>query len=183
MFEKLKEEINMNKISLIIFVIGLSLIVGCTQQPVAQPETSLNMPVPGNENVQEIVVVEDLPVEPTMEEPEPTTEPIIESEITPEPEQEEPEETVKEFTMDASNFKYSVKNIEVNQGDRVKIKITNVEGTHDFVLDELNVDSGLLPRNQEQTIEFVADKKGSYEYYCSVGKHRELGMWGTITIK
>jgi plastocyanin len=29
----------------------------------------------------------------------------------------------------------------------------------------------------------VADKNGSYEYYCSVGNHRASGMVGVITVE
>jgi hypothetical protein len=32
-------------------------------------------------------------------------------------------------------------------------------------------------------VEFTADKAGTFEYYCSVGNHRAMGMKGTLTVK
>jgi heme/copper-type cytochrome/quinol oxidase subunit 2 len=96
---------------------------------------------------------------------------------------------VKEFTMqsfteviDGKYYpQYSFKEISVNQGDLVRIKITNTKGTHDFKIDEFNVYS-MTPLNEEVTIEFVADKKGSFEYYCTQPGHRQNGHWGTLKV-
>lgn len=33
------------------------------------------------------------------------------------------------------------------------------------------------------TITFVEDKKENFEYYCTVGKHRETGMKSTLGIE
>ncbi len=89
---------------------------------------------------------------------------------------------VKEFTLDASNFKYSVKNIEVNEGDTVRITLNVSEGMHDWRLDEFNAATRMMTVGDSDTIEFVADKAGTYEYYCSMGNHRQLGMVGTLTV-
>jgi plastocyanin len=32
-------------------------------------------------------------------------------------------------------------------------------------------------------IEFVANKKGKFEYYCSVGEHRAMGMKGNLVVE
>jgi plastocyanin len=34
----------------------------------------------------------------------------------------------------------------------------------------------------EEVIEFTADKVGSFEYYCSVGSHRQMGMKGVLKV-
>ena len=36
---------------------------------------------------------------------------------------------------------------------------------------------------EEQTITFVADKTGGFEFYCSVGNHRAMGMVGTLIVR
>jgi plastocyanin len=90
---------------------------------------------------------------------------------------------VKEFTVSANNFKYDVTEIKVNQGDTVKINFVNDEGFHDWVLDEFNAKTKQLNAGEKETIEFVADKTGTYEYYCSVGKHREMGMVGNLIVE
>src|SRR3989344_8168699 len=72
---------------------------------------------------------------------------------------------VKEFVMNSFTEvvdgkyypQFSPKEITVNKGDLVRIKITNTKGTHDFKIDEFGVYSE-TPLDQEVTVEFVADK-------------------------
>ena len=71
----------------------------------------------------------------------------------------------------------------VNKGDTVKITVKNVNGTHDFKIDEFNVSTRTLNTGETQTITFVADKAGTFEYYCSVGNHRAMGMVGTLIVR
>jgi nitrite reductase (NO-forming) len=33
------------------------------------------------------------------------------------------------------------------------------------------------------SVEFVADKTGTFEYYCSVGAHRAMGMTGSLVVE
>jgi len=93
------------------------------------------------------------------------------------------EGTVKEFAVEGSNFEFSMKEIKVNEGDTVKITFKSVEGTHDWVIDEFDAKTSQLEADQEEVIEFVADQAGTFEYYCSVGDHRELGMVGNLIVE
>jgi nitrite reductase (NO-forming) len=96
---------------------------------------------------------------------------------------------VKEFTLtsftevvDGKYFpQFSLKEITVNKGDTVRLKITNTKGVHDFKIDEFNV-YAMTPLNQEVTVEFVADKEGLFEYYCTQPGHRQNGHWGTLNV-
>ncbi len=89
---------------------------------------------------------------------------------------------VQVFTVEASPFKFAPKSITVNQGDKVKIVFKNISGKHDLVIDEFDVKTDVLDAGGEETIEFVADKKGTFEFYCSVGNHRAMGMVGTLSV-
>lgn len=101
-----------------------------------------------------------------------------------------PLENVKEFTMtsfteiiDGKYYpQYSLKNITVNKGDLVRIKITVTSGMHDFKIDEFGVYSE-TPLNEETVIEFVADEVGEFVYYCTKPGHRANGHWGTLIVK
>jgi plastocyanin len=73
--------------------------------------------------------------------------------------------------------------INVNEGDRVKIVFKNTQGFHDFVIDQYGVATKQTNAPAEEVIEFTADKAGSFEYYCSVGEHRAMGMKGTLVVK
>jgi plastocyanin len=90
---------------------------------------------------------------------------------------------VKEFTVTGKNFSFAPAAMTVNKGDRVRITFVNDSGTHDLVIDEFNARTKVIQGGAQETIEFVADTTGSFEYYCSIGKHREMGMKGTLTVK
>lgn len=90
---------------------------------------------------------------------------------------------VKTFELSASSFKYDIKEIRVKQGDKVNIVLNNKDGMHDWVIDEFNAKTKQITAGQTDTVEFVADKKGSFEYYCSVGQHRANGMFGKLIVE
>ncbi len=117
----------------------------------------------------------------------PTTEKTVTSQPTNSPSGEPSgamkESTTKEFTVTGQNFSFSLDQITVNKGDKVKITFKNSGGTHDFIIDELHVASKRISTGEEDTVEFTADKTGEFEYYCSVDNHRQMGMKGTLTVK
>lgn len=87
------------------------------------------------------------------------------------------------FTIVADNYSFSPQTISVNKGDTVRITLKNTNGTHDLKVDGYDVKTKLLQSGGEDTIEFVANKSGSFEYYCTYGNHRAMGMKGAITVK
>ncbi len=87
------------------------------------------------------------------------------------------------FTVTADNFSYDLKEIKVSQGETVVIKFKNSEGFHDWVVDEFKARTKQIGEGQSETITFLADKKGTFEYYCSVGKHRQMGMKGNLIVQ
>ncbi len=90
---------------------------------------------------------------------------------------------VKSFNVTGQNFSFTPNEIRVKKGDTVKVTFTS-NGTHDFVIDEFNARTAVLRTGDApQTIEFVADKTGSFEYYCSVGSHRQMGMVGRLIVE
>jgi len=106
--------------------------------------------------------------------------------VTNNPSQTAPakEFTFTSFTVvkDGKYFpQFSTKEITVKKGDLVRLKITNTGGAHDFKIDEFNVYTD-TPLNQEMTVEFTADKVGSFVYYCTKPGHRANGHWGTLTV-
>lgn len=92
-----------------------------------------------------------------------------------------------DFTLETSNFKFSQDEMRVKAGETVRVKLVDKEGFHDFVIDELDVASSRLSEpGQEEIIEFTVpeDMAGqTIEYYCSVGNHRQMGMFGQLIIE
>jgi plastocyanin len=93
-----------------------------------------------------------------------------------------PSAQVKEFTLEARNFSFSQTDLTVKKDDRVRIVLTSVDGPHDWVIDEFNARTKVIGNGQSDTIEFTADKTGTFEYYCSVDGHRQMGMKGSLTV-
>ena len=89
----------------------------------------------------------------------------------------------KTINVQGGMYYFNPSQITVNKGDKVKIVFTNKNGFHDFNLDEFNVHSSKISGGSSTTVEFTADKTGSFEYYCSVGNHRQMGMKGTLVVK
>jgi nitrous-oxide reductase len=77
--------------------------------------------------------------------------------------------------------------LEVNQGDKVTIHLTNIEQTtdelHGFGLNEYNLNIVVDP-GETKTVSFVADKPGVFPYYCTnfcSALHQE--MQGYLLVK
>lgn len=119
------------------------------------------------------------PVMTTTPSPMVTTEPSME----PSPTATASSAAVKEFTVTGSAFKFNPAEIRVKKGDMVKITFKNAGGIHDLVIDELNVATKQLQAGMEETVEFTASTAGSFEYYCSVGNHRAMGMKGMLIVE
>ncbi|MES2014553.1 MAG: plastocyanin/azurin family copper-binding protein [Patescibacteria group bacterium] len=89
---------------------------------------------------------------------------------------------VKTFTITGSNFSFTPKTLSIKKGDHVKITFVNSNGTHNLKIDAFSVATPMIGSGESATVEFVASKAGSFEYYCSVGNHRAMGMVGTLTV-
>ena len=87
------------------------------------------------------------------------------------------------FTINGGNFYFKPNVMKVKLGDTVNITFTNDEGMHDFKIDEFAVATDRIGSGVSTTASFVANKKGTFQYYCSVGQHRANGMWGTLTVE
>lgn len=130
-----------------------------------------------NMNNEKAMVAEDMTPTPT-----PVVSPEATDIMTP--------SEVKEFTMTSyyemkdgkPSAHFSLSEITVKKGDTVRIKVTNTKGMHDFSLDEFGIRKA-TPLNDEVTIEFVADKAGSFQYYCSMPGHRQMGQFGTLNVQ
>lgn len=96
------------------------------------------------------------------------------------------EETMEQvdYELTMSNYEFSTELIEVEAGQKIRIKLMVESGMHDFVIDELDVQSQTLTQGNEQVIEIdiPEDAEGDYEFYCSIENHRALGMEGVLRV-
>ncbi len=96
--------------------------------------------------------------------------------------------SVKIFLLEGVNFRFLLNEVEnpditVKQGDRVRIEFTSTEGFHDWVVDEFSAATEKVTVGGSTFVEFVASEQGVFEYYCSVGEHRTMGMKGRFIVE
>lgn len=91
--------------------------------------------------------------------------------------------SAKEFVVTGTPFKMEPAEIKVKQGDRVKIIFKNEEGFHNLAIKDLNITTKNLQKGEQETIEFTADKTGTFQYNCSVPTHTEKGMVGNLIVE
>lgn len=110
--------------------------------------------------------------------------PTREMTVTPTPEASNSAMTNEvTLTIIGKNFSFDPKEIKVKQGQKVTVIFENASGMHDFVIDEFNVKSERISSGGNAKVSFVPSKKGSFQYYCSVGNHRQMGMVGTLIVE
>jgi len=85
---------------------------------------------------------------------------------TPEPETT-PQVIVKEFNIVAKRWDFDPEIIIVDLGDTVMMHVESIDVSHGFSLSSFGVNERLNP-GQTTDIEFVADKKGSFTFFCNV---------------
>lgn len=90
---------------------------------------------------------------------------------------------LRTIDITAKSFEFSQKEIRVKKGDRVHINFKSKDGLHDWVVDEFNAATGRVQTGGTASVEFTADKAGTFEYYCSVGDHRTRGMKGMLIVE
>src|SRR5688572_29821933 len=74
--------------------------------------------------------------------------------------------------------------LKANVGDTIEITISSGEGAqHDIVFPDLNVASAKFDKSTGATkVRFKVTKAGSFEYYCSIAGHRQVGMEGVFEV-
>lgn len=96
---------------------------------------------------------------------------------------EKPAPVVKSFTMTAKQWSFDPATITVKKGDTVKLSVKSIDVDHGFAISSFGVNKPLTP-GQTTEVEFVADKTGSFPFFCSVfcGSGHG-GMRGTLVVE
>jgi plastocyanin len=83
--------------------------------------------------------------------------------------------------MKDNKFNVTNPDISVKVNQPLKITIANQDfRKHDFIIDEMNINTGFISSGQDFTTIIASDKIGSYRYYCSI--HPGI-MEGKIMVK
>lgn len=89
----------------------------------------------------------------------------------------------REIQMTAKKFEFTPSVITAEKSEHVKLTITALDRDHGFALPAFRIRQR-LPKGVPTTIEFDADKAGTFPFHCSVfcgiGHHH---MRGTLVVK
>ena len=100
------------------------------------------------------------------------------------------------------NVKFSPDRLEIPAGKTVMLRMRNMDDMeHDFQVDGLRgemmddmkmagghegMSSGVIAlhpmKGETASMTFRADQRGTYEFYCTMPGHKELGMKGTLVV-
>lgn len=96
----------------------------------------------------------------------------------------EQDASVQAITLKMHNWYFEPAEIKVKEGARVKLILESVSGTHALAIPDLGVKSKTLEAGGADTVEFVADKKGTFSFRCSVfcGEGHS-GMKGVLIVE
>jgi len=158
-------------------------------------DSSSNNPtsqVPGNENVEETVVeeeeeeIDDNPVQ-CLTDAKLCSDGSTVSRTPPECLFAEcpivDEVQTKTFDITARQWNFNPSTITVNEGDNVVLNIESIDVNHGFFLSTFGVNELLSP-GETTNIEFIADEKGSFSFFCNVFCGSGHGsMRGTLVVE
>ena len=74
--------------------------------------------------------------------------------------------TPNEIKITAKKYEFNPSAIKVKQGDHVRLVVTALDHDHGFKLEAFSIDQ-LLKKGEAVTIEFTADKAGTFPFECS----------------
>lgn len=90
----------------------------------------------------------------------------------------------KEVTIESNEFSFSPSQITVEQGQNLKITFVNKGNfSHNFAIPDYGIKTNTIAGTETDTIEFVADKAGTFRIICTVTGHENLGMTGTLIVE
>ena len=89
---------------------------------------------------------------------------------------------VVEAPVEGSSYKFSPSKITALRGDTVRLTFKSTGGIHNLVIDQFGVETSQLGDGEEEEVEFVVDKMGTFEYYCAMANHQTMGMIGKLVV-
>jgi heme/copper-type cytochrome/quinol oxidase subunit 2 len=104
------------------------------------------------------------------------------AEASPAEGQEQPPNR-REFTIRASEYRFSPDRIEVTQDDLVKLTIQSGDVAYSFTIDEYRL-AKRIPAGGSTTIEFRADRVGTFTFYSNMTNDgRHASMRGQLVVR
>jgi cytochrome c oxidase subunit 2 len=91
--------------------------------------------------------------------------------------------TRREFTLTARNYSFNPNRVEATQDDLIKVTIQSEDVAYGFTIDEYRL-SKRVPANGSTTIEFRADRAGTFSFYSNLSNDsRHTQMRGQLVVR
>jgi heme/copper-type cytochrome/quinol oxidase subunit 2 len=88
----------------------------------------------------------------------------------------------RSFALTARNYAFAPDRIDATKDDLVRITIEGRDQAHSFAIDEYRI-ARRIPPDGTTTVEFRADRTGTFAYYCNISTDPECHkMRGTLVI-
>lgn len=86
---------------------------------------------------------------------------------------------VKTIDVTASRFQFEPATISVMEGDMVRLRLRSIDRLHAFAIDAFDVKAMIPAGGETVTVDFVADRAGTFAFtcseYCGTGHSRMKG--------
>ena len=116
---------------------------------------TMEVPVPGMENIDEMIIQDS----------------------------DDDEASIRSFKMTAKKWEFDPETITVEEGDTVRLSVTSIDVDHGIAIPQFGV-SEKLEAGKTVDFEFVADKKGSFTFFCNVSCGAgHSSMKGTLVVQ
>ena len=90
----------------------------------------------------------------------------------------------REFSIRASDYRFSPDRLDVMQDDLVKLTVESADVAYSFTIDEPYRVSRRIPAGGKAVIEFRADQPGTFDFYSNMTSDaRHSKMRGQLTVR
>ena len=91
--------------------------------------------------------------------------------------------TRREFTLTARNYNFSPNHVEATQDDLIKLTVQSEDVAYGFTIEEYRL-SKRVPAGGTTTIEFRADRAGTFTFYSNLSNDtRHSQMRGQLVVR
>jgi plastocyanin len=88
----------------------------------------------------------------------------------------------RDFTVTAQDFRFAPDKLEVTQDDLVRITVTSRDVAYSITIDEYRL-SRRVPAGGSTTLEFRADRTGTFTFYSNMSDTRHESARGSFIVR
>lgn len=87
----------------------------------------------------------------------------------------------KEVKVSLAKLRFSPSTVTIKAGEKVKLTLSS-DVSHTYTIDSLGINF-VINGGQTQSFDLRVEKPGTYDVYCAIPGHREVGMVGKLVVE